>query len=404
MINVTEVRKDFPILERAGGLIYLDSGATSQRPIQVVEAITGFYEEANANVHRGFYALASRATDLYEEAREKVAAFIGGAPGEVVFTRGATEALNLAAYSLGELLVGEGDEIVVTVMEHHANLIPWQQLAARKRAKLVPVGITPEGLLDLDELSGVLGPRTKIVAVTHVSNVLGTIVPVAQVAELVHRAGAVLVVDGAQSAPHLPIDVGGLGADLFAFSAHKMLGPTGIGALWAKGELLSRMPPFLTGGEMIREVWIDHATWADPPAKFEAGTPPVAQAVGFAAAVDYLQRLGMAAVREHDLALTSRALAGMRERDYLEVYGPLDPELRGGVISFNLRGAPADEVAKALDAEGIAVRAGCHCAQPLHRHLGIPSTCRASFYLYNTPEEVDAFLSALDRVAERLLS
>ncbi len=403
MIDMRAVRADFPILERKIGekpLIYLDSGATSQKPRQVIEAVASFYREHNANVHRGLYQLAAEATDLYEEARAKVARFIGAAPDEVVFTHGTTEALNLAAFSLGEARVKAGDEIVVTVMEHHANLIPWQQVARLKGAVLVPVGTTPTGELDLAELAKKVTGRTKVVAVTHVSNVLGTINPVPEIAELAHRVGAVVVVDAAQSVPHLPVDVRELGADLFAFSGHKMLGPTGIGVLWGKKELLEELPPFLTGGEMIREVWLERATWNDVPYKFEAGTPPIAQAVGLGAAVDYLSSLGMGEVRRHDLALTARALEGLLAKDYVEVYGPRDPERRGGVVAFNLRGIHPHDVATFLDQEGIAIRAGHHCAQPLHRLLGIPASCRVSFYLYNTPEEVDRFLAALDQVWE----
>ena len=403
MIDMRAVRADFPVLERKIGekpLIYLDSGATSQKPRQVIEAVASFYREHNANVHRGLYQLAAEATDLYEEARAKVARFIGAAPDEVVFTHGTTEALNLAAFSLGEARVKAGDEIVVTVMEHHANLIPWQQVARLKGAVLVPVGTTPTGELDLAELAKKVTGRTKVVAVTHVSNVLGTINPVPEIAELAHRVGAVVVVDAAQSVPHLPVDVRELGADLFAFSGHKMLGPTGIGVLWGKKELLEELPPFLTGGEMIREVWLERATWNDVPYKFEAGTPPIAQAVGLGAAVDYLSSLGMGEVRRHDLALTARALEGLLAKDYVEVYGPRDPERRGGVVAFNLRGIHPHDVATLLDQEGIAIRAGHHCAQPLHRLLGIPASCRVSFYLYNTPEEVDRFLAALDQVWE----
>ena len=405
MIEVEKVRADFPILGRTVNgkpLIYLDSGATSQRPVQVIEAVAAFEREHNANVHRGLYQLAAEATDLYEGARAKVARFIGAAPEEIVFTGGTTEALNLAAFSLDEARVKAGDEILVTVMEHHANLIPWQQVSRRKGANLAPVGIIPDGELDLAELEQKITSRTKVVAVVHVSNVLGTINPIPEIAELAHRVGAVVVVDAAQSVPHLPVDVRELGADLFAFSGHKMLGPTGIGVLWGRKGLLAEMPPFLTGGEMIREVWLERATWNDVPYKFEAGTPPIAQAVGLGAAVDYLTSLGMEEVRRHDLALTARALEGLLARDYVTVYGPREPEARGGVVAFSLEGIHPHDVATLLDQEGIAIRAGHHCAQPLHRLLEIPASCRASFYVYNTPEEVDRFLAALDRVREAL--
>ncbi len=399
------VRGDFPVLERTvngNALIYLDSAATAQKPAQVIEAIVRFYREANANVHRGLYALSVEATELYENARKRVAALIGAQPDEVIFTRGTTESLNLLAYSLGEARVREGDEILVTVMEHHANLIPWQELARRRGAVLSAVGITPDGELDMDDFRRKLSSRTAIVAVTHVSNVLGTINPIPEISQEAHRVGALVVVDAAQSIPHLPVDVKELGCDFLAFSGHKMLGPTGIGILWGKRELLEEMPPFLTGGEMIREVWIDRATWNDLPYKFEAGTPPIAQAVGLGAAVEYLAGLGMDEVRRHEEELTGLLLEGLRTRDYVEVYGPHDPRKRGGVVAFNLRGIHPHDVATLLDQEGIAIRAGHHCAQPLHRLLGISASCRASVYVYNTSEEIELFLAALDRVWEQL--
>jgi cysteine desulfurase/selenocysteine lyase len=405
MIDLKTVREDFPILKKTVNghpLVYLDSAATSQKPRQVIEAVARFYQESNANVHRGLYQLAAEATDLYEEAREKVARFIGADPKEVIFTRGTTEGLNLVAYSLGEARMGPGDEILVTEMEHHANLIPWQLLAQRKGARLVAIRVTDEGQLDLADLEAKLSSRTKVVALTHVSNVLGTINPIPSIAELARRVGAVVVVDAAQSVPHMPVNVADLGADFLAFSGHKMLGPTGIGVLWGRRELLEELPPFLTGGEMIREVWIDRATWNEIPYKFEAGTPPFAQAVGLGTAVDYLTGIGMEEVRQHDLDLTARALEGLLARDYVEVYGPKDPEARGGVVSFNLRGIHPHDAATLLDREGIAIRAGHHCAQPLMRALDVPATCRVSFYLYNTQEEVERFLAALDRVWEAM--
>ncbi|MGC9530185.1 MAG: cysteine desulfurase [Candidatus Bipolaricaulaceae bacterium] len=403
MIDLERVRADFPILSATGSgrqLVYLDSGATSQRPRQVMEAVARLYGEANANVHRGIYALSARATDLYEEAREKTAAFIGARPDEVVFTSGTTAALNLAAFSLAEGRLAAGDQVVATVMEHHANLVPWQRAAARTGAQLVTVGITADGRLDLEELRTHISPRTRVVALAHVSNVLGTINPVREVARLAHRVGAAVVVDAAQSVPHMPVSVADLEVDLLAFSGHKMLGPTGIGVLWGRRELLAELPPFLTGGEMIEEVWLDRATWADPPAKFEAGTPPFAQAVGLGAAIDYLQAVGMEQVRAHDMELTARALDGLLARPYVAVYGPRDPRDRGGVVAFTVAGVHPHDVATALDQEGIAIRAGHHCAQPLHRLLEVPATCRVSFYLYNTPQEVGAFLAALDRARE----
>ena len=400
-----DVRADFPVLKRrfnGKSLVYLDSSATTLKPEPVIETVARFYRERNANVHRGLYQLAVEATDLYEGARRKVAVFIGADPGEVIFTQGTTGSLNLLAYSLGEARVGPGDEILVTVMEHHANLVPWQELARRKRARLVAAGITPEGELDLEDFRRKLSSRTRIVAVTHVSNVLGTVNPIPEISRMAHEVGAVAVVDAAQSAPHMEVKVAELGCDFLAFSGHKMLGPTGIGVLWGKRELLEELPPFLTGGEMIREVWIDRATWNDLPYKFEAGTPPIAQAVGLGAAVDYLTGLGMDEIRCHEQQLVAKALQGLLARDYVEIYGPRDPKKRGGLVAFNLRGIHPHDVATLLDQEGIAIRAGHHCAQPLHRLLGVPATCRASFYVYNTSEEVEIFLSALDRVWEAL--
>lgn len=399
------VRGDFPVLARTVNghpLVYLDSAATAQKPAQVIEAIARFYREANANVHRGLYALSVEATELYENARKRIAALIGARPEEVIFTRGTTESLNLLAYSLGEARVREGDGILVTVMEHHANLIPWQELARRKGAALSAVRITPDGELDMDDFRRRLSARTAVVAVTHISNVLGTINPIPEISREAHRVGALVVVDAAQSIPHLPVDVRELGCDFLAFSGHKMLGPTGIGVLWGRRELLEAMPPFLTGGEMIREVWIDRATWNDLPYKFEAGTPPIAQAVGLGAAVEYLAGLGMEEVRRHEEELTGLLLEGLKAREYVEIYGPHEPQKRGGVVAFNLRGIHPHDVATLLDQEGIAIRAGHHCAQPLHRLLGVPASCRASVYVYNTPEEIELFLAALDGVWEQL--
>jgi cysteine desulfurase/selenocysteine lyase len=403
MMDPRRVRQDFPIFLHRGDprpLVYLDSAATSQKPIQVIEAEARFYREWNANVRRGIYQLAYEATQRYEEARAKIAGFIGAKPDEVIFTRGTTEALNLAAFCLGETRIHWGDRILITEMEHHANLLPWQVLAQRKGAELLAVGIDSEGRLDLEDFRKKLNAKTKVVALAHVSNVLGTINPVAEIAEAAHRIGAIVVVDAAQSVPHMPLNVAELGCDILAFSGHKMLGPTGIGVLWAKSALLEEFPPFLVGGEMIREVWIERATWADPPAKFEAGTPPIAQAIGLAAAVDYLQALGMSAVFSHGQRLTGLALEGLLKRDFVEVYGPKSQEERGALVAFNLKGIHPHDVATLLDQEGICIRAGHHCAQPLHRRLGIPASCRASFYVYNTEEEVEIFLSALDRVWE----
>lgn len=399
------IRADFPILQRTvhgKPLVYLDSAATAMKPAAVIEAEAAFYRESYANVRRGVYELGAEATDRYERARATVAALIGAPPAEVVFTRGTTEALNLAAWGLGEALVEPGDEILVTEMEHHANLLPWQEMARRRGAHLRAVAVTPDGQLDQDDLRRKLSPRTKVVSVVHVSNVLGTVNPVAEIARQAHQHGAVVVADAAQSVPHMPVDVAELGADLIAFSGHKMLGPTGIGVLWGKRDVLAELPPFIVGGEMVREVWLNWATWDEPPARFEGGTPPIAQAVGLAAAVDYLRALGMDKVRQHGEALAALTLDGLLSRPYVTVYGPHDPAMRGALVAFSLSGVHPHDVATLLDQEGIAIRGGHHCAQPLHRRFGIPASCRVSFHVYNTLDEVERFVSALDRVWESL--
>lgn len=399
------IRDDFPILRRTvqgKPLVYLDSAATSMKPRPVIEAEAHFYRESYANVRRGVYALAAEANERYEETRAKVASFIGAQPGEVVFTRGTTEALNLAAWGLGETVVEPGDEILVTEMEHHANLLPWQETARRRGARLAAAAVTPGGTLDLADLRAKLSRRTRVVALVHVSNVLGTVNPVAEVAAEAHQVGAIVVLDAAQSVPHMPVNVGELEVDLLAFSGHKMLGPTGIGVLWGRADLLAELPPLLTGGEMVREVWLNWATWDDPPARFEGGTPPIAQAVGLGAAVDYLTRIGMEAVRRHGEELTARALDELLARPHVTVYGPRDPGARGALVAFSLAGIHPHDVATLLDQEGVAIRAGHHCAQPLHRRFGIPASCRVSFYVYNTLDEVERFVAALDRVWEAL--
>jgi cysteine desulfurase/selenocysteine lyase len=397
-----EVRRDFPLLQRSVDgkpLVYLDSAATSQKPRVVLEALQRYYEEYNANVHRGLYRIAERATLAYEEARAKVAAFIGAPPEELIFTRGTTEAINLVAYSYGDAFVRPGDEILVTEMEHHSNLVPWQLLAQRRGARLRFVRVRPEdGTLDLDSLDRCLTERTRVVAVTHQSNVVGTINPVRDIAERAHAVGAVVLVDGAQSVPHMPVRVQDLGCDFLAFSGHKMCGPTGIGALWGRRELLEAMPPFHGGGEMIERVELETSTYKDPPHRFEAGTPNIADAIALGVAVDYLQAVGMDAVRAHEKALVQYALAQLAEVKGLRLYGPRDPELRGGAVAFSLEGVHPHDVAQVLDGEGVCVRAGHHCAQPLHRALGVAATARASVYLYNTPEDIDALVRGLERV------
>jgi cysteine desulfurase/selenocysteine lyase len=406
MLDPKVVRKDFPIFERRGHgdrpLVYLDSAATSQKPRRVIEAEAAFYEQTNANVHRGVYRLAEEATAAYEGARAKVAAFIGARdPAEVVFTKSCTEATNLVANAWGRSTLREGDEILVTEMEHHSNLIPWQLVARATGARLAAVPITDDGLLDLEALERMLTERTRIVCVTGMSNVLGTLNPIPRIAELAHAAGALLLVDGAQMVPHVPTDVASLGCDFLAFTGHKMCGPTGSGGLWARRELLEAMPPFLGGGEMIREVWLDRATWNDVPWKFEAGTPTIAQEVALGVAVEYLSELGMDEVRRHERELVGYALERLAEVEGITIYGPRDPAARGGVVSFWLDDIHPHDLATVVDAEGVCVRAGHHCAQVLMRRLGVPATTRASFYVYNTPEDVDALVDAIVRAKER---
>jgi cysteine desulfurase/selenocysteine lyase len=401
------IRADFPILQQEVNgwpLVYLDNAATTQKPRQVIEALVRYYETTNANIHRGIHTLAVRATDQYEAVREKVASHIGAAsPAEIIFTRNTTEGLNLIARAWGDVHVSEGDEIVLSEMEHHSNIVPWQLLAARRGAIVRYAPITDDGELDLDALRALIGPRTKVVSVVHASNVLGTINPIAEVAEMARAAGALFVVDGAQSAPHLPVDVQALGCDAFAFSAHKMLGPTGVGVLWARASLLEEMAPFLGGGEMIARVRPEGSTWADAPHKFEAGTPNIADVIAFGAALDYLGGLGMGAVREHEKRLTAYAIEAISSIEGAEVHGPLDVERRGGAVSFALPGLHPHDVSTILDGHGVAIRAGHHCAQLLMRRLGVPATSRASFYVYNTEAEVDALVEGLHEVV-RVLS
>jgi cysteine desulfurase/selenocysteine lyase len=408
-LDVEAVRADFPILGRSvrGGhpLIYLDSGATSHKPRQVLDAEHDFYTMHNAGVHRGAHLLAEEATDLYEGARVRVADFIGADAGEVVFTKSATEGLNLVAYAMSNaatagpaaarFAVGPGDEILITEMEHHANLVPWQQLCLRTGATLRWFGVTPDGRLDLSNLDELLTDRTKLVAVTHQSNVTGVIPPVTELARLAHARGALVVVDGAQSAPHQVVDVAALGADFFAFSSHKMVGPSGIGVLWGRRELLEAMPPYVTGGSMIEVVKMEASTFLPPPERFEAGVPPSAQAVGLAAACDYLDGLGMANIVAHEEALTAHALEAITAIPGVRILGPLTTENRGGAVSFEVADIHPHDVGQVLDELGIAVRTGHHCAWPLHRALGVQASTRASFYLYNTHDEVDALADGI---------
>jgi cysteine desulfurase/selenocysteine lyase len=395
-LDVERIRNDFPILNRkihGQPLAYLDNAASSQKPAAVIAAVSGYFLNSHANVHRGAHQLSVEATDAYEAARAVVADFIGGRTKELVFTRGTTESINLVANSWGAAHLAEGDEVLLTLMEHHSNLVPWQLVAARAGARLKFVGLTPDGRLDLEDLAAKLGPRTRIVALTHVSNTLGVVNPVAEVSRLAHEAGALCLVDGAQAAPHLAVDVVDIGCDFYAFSGHKMCGPTGIGALWGKKELLEAMPPWQGGGEMISEVQLEHSTWAAVPHKFEAGTPSVGDAVGLGAAVRYLSALGLEAIHAHEIELTEYALERLTELEGFDLFGPRED--RVGVISFRFGDIHAHDLATILDARGVAIRAGHHCNQPLMRHLGVDATARASLYLYNTRAEIDALVEGL---------
>ena len=402
--DVARIREDFPILKQkmhGKPLVYLDNAATSQKPQAVLDALVRYYREYNANVHRGVYAIAEEATARYEEARAAVAAFVGGRrPEELVFTRSTTEAINLVAYAWGGANLREGDEVLLTEMEHHSNIVPWQIIAAQKGARLNYLPIDAQGRLALDDLEQRITPRTKLVAVSLMSNVLGTINPVRRIAQAAHRAGALVLVDGAQGVPHLPVDVQDLDCDFLAFSGHKMCGPTGIGALWGRYELLDAMPPFNGGGEMILVVQHDHSTYREPPLKFEAGTPNIADAIAWKTAVDYLKGLGMEPIRAHERAMVAYALPRLAEVEGITLYGPQDPQERGGAVAFTLGGVHPHDIAQVLDHEGIAIRAGHHCTQPLHRCLQVEATARASFYLYNTFAEVDALVAALRKVRD----
>src|SRR5688572_2590428 len=403
-LNVNEIRKDFPILQRETStgitLVYLDSTATSQKPLAVIEAMDHYYRWSNANIHRGVHTLAEEATSLYEQAREKIAEFINAPSArQIIYTRNTTESINLVAYSWARANLKAGDLVILTEMEHHSNLVPWQMLQLERGIELDFIPVTEEGLLDLEAYKTLLSRGPKLVAFTHMSNVLGTINPAAEIIRLAHEAGAVTLVDAAQSVPHLKVDVQALGTDFLAFSAHKMCGPTGIGALYGKMELLQSMPPFLGGGDMIKEVHLRSYRANALPYKFEAGTPAIAEAVGFGAAVDYLSSLGMDAIYAHEHEITEYALERLEEIPGVKVYGP-SAQHKGGVAAFTLDGVHPHDVAQILDKDGIAVRAGHHCAQPLHEKFGLPATSRASFYLYNTKEEVDLLVNGIYKVKE----
>jgi len=386
---------EFPTLAREG-LVYLDTAATAQTVRPALEAMDRYYETYRASIHRGIYAIASEATDAYEAARDKVATFTNSTPGETIFTRNATEAINLVANAWGRANVGPDDLVLITQMEHHSNIVPWQLLGCR----LAYVPVTDDGLLDLDAFDALLAQRPKLVAVAHVSNVLGTINPIAEIVERAHAAGALVLVDGAQAAPSLPVDVQELGADFYAWTGHKAYGPTGIGVLHGRRELLEAMPPFLGGGHMIARVGDFESTWAEPPAKFEAGTMPVAEAIGLGAAVDWLGETGMDAVREHGRDITAYALERLAEVPGLTVHGTTDLDRRGSLASFALDGVHPHDVAEILGRQGVCVRAGHHCAQPLMRRLGAPASTRASFAIHNTREDVDRLIEALGTVQE----
>ncbi|HNK64586.1 MAG TPA: cysteine desulfurase [Anaerolineales bacterium] len=403
-LNVNEIRKDFPILERttASGarIVYLDSTATSQKPVQVIEAMNEYYRRSNANIHRGVHTLAEEATAMYEGARERIAKFINAAaPREIIYTRNTTESINLVAYSWARANLKAGDLVILTEMEHHSNLVPWHMLQAERGIELEFIPVTEDGLLDLDAYKALLTRTPKLVSFTHMSNVLGTVNPAGEIIRLAHAAGALTLVDGAQSVPHLKVDVQALDADFYAFSAHKMCGPTGIGALYGRTALLESMPPFLGGGDMIKEVKLRSFRANSLPHKFEAGTPAIAEAIGFGAAVDYLTAVGMEKIAAHEHAITEYALDRLEEIPGVKLFGP-PADKKGGVAAFTLEGVHPHDVAQILDQDGIAVRAGHHCAQPLHEKFGIPATSRASFYLYSTKEEVDLLVTGLYKVKE----
>ncbi len=403
-LDVAAIRAQFPILSRevhGQPLVYLDNAATTQKPQSVIDALSGYYSTMNANIHRGLHTLAEEATSAYEGVRRQVAEFVGASSHrEIVFTRNTTESLNLLAYTLGTRL-RPGDEIVLSAAEHHSNLVPWQLVTQRTGAVLRFIELNDDQQIDVDTARAAINANTRIVSIVHMSNVLGSIAPVAEIAEMARSVGATMIVDAAQSAPHIPVDVNALGADFVAFSAHKMLGPTGVGVLWGRQELLADLDPFLGGGEMISVVTREESSWAALPHKFEAGTPNIADVIAFGAALDFLHEVGMDAVAAHDAELTHYAVEQLSRLEGLDIYGPADPVDRSAVIAFNYRDIHSHDIATILDRSGIAVRAGHHCAQPLMRTLGVPATARASFYLYNERSEVDALVDGLLEAGER---
>jgi len=401
-LDIDSIRSDFPILQRTvhdQPLVYLDNAATSQKPQQVIDAINRYYRESNANVHRGIHSLSDEATTLYEETREKVRQFINAdTTSSIIYTKGTTESLNLVANAWGRKNLNPGDEILISSMEHHSNIVPWQLVARDTGATIRGIELTDEGCLDLDHLAESLNDRTRIVAITQLSNVLGTINPIGEITKMAHGAGAYVVVDGAQGAAHMPTDVQEMGCDFYAFSGHKMCGPTGVGILYGRRELLEEMHPFLGGGEMIEEVYLESSTYKDPPWKFEAGTPNIAQVVGLGAAIDYLNTLGMDKILAHESDLVNYTMHRLKYAEDITVFGPTGK--RGGIVSFTLEGTHPHDIATIVDREGVALRAGHHCAQPLMRKLNVGSTARASIYFYNTTDEIDAFIRSLDKVRE----
>lgn len=404
MFDVNKIREDFPVLKRevrGKPLVYLDSAATSQKPVQVIRALTDYYENYNSNIHRGIHLLSEEATAAYEGAREKVRDFIGAASmEEIIFTRNTTESINLVMYAWGRKYLKEGDEILLTLMEHHSDIVPWIILSREKKVRLKYIPLTEDGLLDLTTLSTLITHRTKIVCVTQMSNVFGTLNPVRKIVDAAHHVGALCLVDGAQSVPHVPVNMREMGCDFFAFSGHKMLGPTGVGVLYGRRDLLAVMEPFQGGGDMISQVFLHEARWNELPWRYEAGTPNIADVIATGAAIDYLNVLGMDAVREHEKKLTAYALKKMKKIKDIAIYGPSDAEIKGGVVSFNVAGIHPHDVGTLMDEEGVAIRAGHHCCQPLMQHLGVTGTARASFYVYNTEEEVDKLCSAILKVQE----
>ena len=404
-LDIEKIRRDFPILKReiADGktLVYLDNAATSQTPVQVIAEITRFYRDHNANIHRGVHTLSIEATDLHENARKKIAHFFNAPdPNECIFTRGTTESINLVAHAWGRQHLRKGDRVVITEIEHHSNIVPWQILRDELGIELKYIPMASDGGLDMDYASDLISDNTKLVAVTAMSNALGNITEISPIVKLAKKVGALVLLDGAQSAPHLKTDFQLLDIDFFACSAHKMLGPTGIGLLWAKMEHLATMRPFMGGGDMILTVNMENSTWADIPAKFEAGTPNIAGAIGFGAACDYLTDVGMHNIRHHEMQITQYALDRLEKIERVQVFGPLDSTKQGGVISFNVEGIHPHDVGQVLDSDGIAIRTGHHCAQPIMLALNVPATARASFYLYNTEREVDKLAEALNTVIE----